>query len=495
MNDPKHRRAKPGRAYTGDTIVMPRPERGGPHRQPPPAPGRAGAPAPQQPPERVPRHIARRRFWRRVRLTLLALLAVVLVGVGLVYWQVARTAQAIVVPEVRPNPPIASPLLGGTNVLLIGVDERPDNPAEGVRSDTLILAHLDATGRWVSLLSIPRDSQVNLLDLGETKINVAYSQGYARAAELYGPDTSPQQGGMALAAETVEEFLGLRERGMRVHYAAQINFDGFAGLIDALGGVTIDVPRPIIDEAYPTDDFGIRRVEFQPGVQRMDGETALIYARTRHADSDFGRSERQQQVLRAIVAEAQARGVLGQIAAMPGVMRSVAGADGATPPVLTTLPVARPDVLLGLLILASGVDPDAIRQMRISPETVGVTEIGSNLIWDPAGVREQVQVWLTRPSEASEQATVQVFNGTDIGGLAGEITGELEQAGFSVLVADNAPPGEYTNTVVYDVNDKPITSKRVARTLGAELRQGPPPPGIVSTADIIVVLGPDAATR
>ncbi len=490
MNDPKHSGQKPGRAYTGDTIVMPGRQRRAPARAPvPPQPPLQPSPN-RRPITRPPdRRLQRQRLWSRMRLVILSVLGVLLLVAGLFYWQVRGVAQEIVVADVRPNPPVASPLIRGMNVLLIGVDERPDHPEEGVRSDTLILAHIDATGRWVSLLSIPRDTQVELPGIGVSKINVAYGQGYAHAAELYGPETSPQQGGMALAAQTVEDFLDFPQHGRRIHYTAQVNFDGFAGVIDALGGITVDVPGLIVDYEYPTPDFGVMYVEFQPGEQHMDGQTALIYARTRHADSDFGRSERQQQVLRAMTGELRDKGMLGTLVAMPGLLGSVKGEDGAVAPVLTTMPVARPDVLLGLTLLAGGIDPDTINQVQISPAVVGYQEIGSNLVWDAAGVQAQVATWLTRPDERSEQATVQVFNGTAVAGLAGQTTIELEQAHFTVLIAENAPPGDYPVTVVYDLNAKPRTSKRVARILGAERRTGPLPDGIVSQADIVVVLG------
>ena len=234
-------------AYTGETVAV---------RRPPPA----------RPPGAL---------WRRVRLGLALALAALLLGAALLYWQIHRLAAAITVPEVRPNPSLATPLVGA-NLLLIGVDARPGHPEEGVRSDTLILARLDAAGRWVSLLSIPRDSQVELPGVGTTKVNVAYGQGYARDAEIYGAGVSPEQGGMALAAQTVEQLLNLRRRGMRVDFTAQVNFDGFAGLIDAMGGITVDVPALIVDEEYPTPDFGTMRVEFQPGPQRMDGARAQI---------------------------------------------------------------------------------------------------------------------------------------------------------------------------------------------------------------------------
>ncbi|MEI8166636.1 MAG: LCP family protein [Chloroflexales bacterium] len=429
----------------------------------------------------------KRSRWVKLRLGLLAALGVGLVGLGLLYWQVHRLAQAITVADVRPNPPFGSPLLGA-NVLLIGTDERPDHPEEGVRSDTLILARLDAAGRWVSLLAIPRDSQVALPQVGleTTKINVAYGQGYAAAQALYRPAVTPQQGGMALAAQTVETFLGLPKRSMRVDFVATVNFAGFAGLIDALGGVTVDVPTYILDAAYPTEDFGVMRVEFQPGPQYMDGKTALIYARTRHQDSDFGRAERQQQVVRAILQAFRAKGALGQALLLPSLLRAVAGEAGGTPPVLTTLPLDRPDVLLGLLGLASGLDPDAMGQFRLGANQLSA-EDGSNLIFDPVAVQTLLDQWQRAPSEAREAATVQVFNGTAVDGLASQVSFDLERQGFRMLPPGNGPSAERTR--VYDVGGASATSRRLARTLSAELLSGPPP-DVTSAATIVVIIGP-----
>jgi polyisoprenyl-teichoic acid--peptidoglycan teichoic acid transferase len=456
-------------AYTGETIVM-RGRRAAP-------PGRA-----PQPPI-----TSRRRLWRLLRRGLLIAAGLALLLLILFYVQIRSIASRIVVGDVRPNAPIASPLTGGMNLLIIGVDERAGHPEEGVRSDTLILVHLDALGRWVSMLSIPRDTRVDLPDIGSTKINIAYGQGYAAAETLYRPGATPQQGGMALAAQTVERLLQLPERGQHVDAIAQINFDGFAKVIDVLGGVDIDVPAPIVDDEYPTADFGTTRIEFKPGVQHMDGATALIYARTRHADSDFGRAERQLQVLRAMAAELRQRGPLGQALLAPGLL---GGLDGA---VTTTLPIARPDVLLGLAWLGSGLNPDELGQLRLSPDTApNYREEGSDLIWDPNDVRAVVDSFLTRPSEASEAAKVQVLNGTAVGGLAGRVSGELERAGFVLIAPGNAPATDLPKTIVYDLTGKPRTSRRLAKQLGAELRQGAPE-GVTSAADIVVVVGQDQA--
>ena len=90
---------------------------------------------------------------------------------------------------------------------------------------------------------------------------------------------------------------------------------------------------------------------------------------------------------------------------------------------------------------------------------------------------------------------MQVLNGTGISGLAGSTSGRLEQQGFTVIPAADAPTTDVQKTIVYDVHGKPRTSQRVAAALGAELRQGPPPEGVVSEADIVVVLGRDAAAK
>jgi|HigsolmetaAR201D_1030396.scaffolds.fasta_scaffold12715_3 LCP family protein required for cell wall assembly len=429
---------------------------------------------------------APRRIWPIVRNVLLGIVVLFLIGLGVAYWQVRGVAQKIVVSDARLAPPFSAPLIG-FNVLLVGVDARPDHPEEGVRGDSLMLIHLDPMGRWVSTLSIPRDTQVELRDVGTTKINVAYGQGYARAEELYGAGTTPEQGGMAMAAETVEQFLELPNHGQRIDYVATINFDGFAAIIDALGGVTIDVPKHIVDDAYPTPDFGTMRVEFLPGPEHMNGERALIYARTRHADDDFGRAARQQQVIRAILDEIRNRNLIGKLAVLPKLRDSL---DGS---VATTMPIARLDTMSALLVLASGLDTNAIQQTRLSPETApNVMEIGSNLVWDRNDVRAVVDSFLQRPSEAAEQATVQVLNATDIGGLAGSVSVDLERAGFTLLVAGNAPQTNPDKTIVYNLRNKPRTSQRLADMLGATVQSGPLPEGAESDADIVVILGRDA---
>lgn len=174
------------------------------------------------------------------------------------------------------------------NVLILGVDRRPGETGP-FRTDTIILSAFDPNLPQAALLSIPRDLWVDIPGHNSNRINTANYFGDL-AQEGYGP---------ILAMQTVAGNFGIP-----VHGYVRLDFNGFVALVDALGGIEIDVPQTIVDEAYPTSDYGYTTIVIQAGRQRMDGETALIYARTRHAGTDFDRSQRQQQILRALLATA-----------------------------------------------------------------------------------------------------------------------------------------------------------------------------------------------
>jgi LCP family protein required for cell wall assembly len=185
--------------------------------------------------------------------------------------------------------------------LLLGTDARLGEDIS--RTDTIVLVHLDPRTNRVSMLSFPRDLWVNIPGYGKNRINAAYLIGEKKIGSGYGP---------ALLKETVGELVGLP-----IDHFVMINFDGFKTLIDKIGGISIDVPKAIDDNAYPMDEFAgdvrTMKIHFDTGQQLMDGSRALIYARTRHADSDFGRNQRQQQVLMAIFEQVRQQGLLSQL--------------------------------------------------------------------------------------------------------------------------------------------------------------------------------------
>ena len=368
--------------------------------------------------------------------------------------------------------------------MLLGVDTRAD-PDEGARSDTLIVASINPAQGWVSMLSIPRDTMTQVPGRGESKINTAYSYGHANAVALYGEGTAPEAGGGALAAETVEGFLGIE-----IDYIAQIDFRGFERVINTLGGITVDVEQPLLDATYPTEDYGVERIYIPAGLQVMDGATALRYARSRHASSDFDRSRRQQQVLSAILDELRRRGMLDQASLLPELASDLQAS------VRTTLPIADLSALRGLAAFAQQLSGERILRLSLNPEEVAVVaENGSDIYWDRTAVALQVAKLMAGPGGEAKLARVQVQNGSEVRGLAGRFTDQLRGAGFVVNEPADAPAA-YEHTMIIDYSGRPEARAQLAATLGVEPRyifDGPTstsPPQPFET-DILVIIGAD----
>lgn len=183
-------------------------------------------------------------------------------------------------------------VLPRTNVLILGLDRRPGQ-GDAVRSDVMMLATADPRGPYLGLLSIPRDLYVAIPGYGESRIN---------AAHVWGERDEPG-GGPELAMETVAATFGVPVR----HYV-RVDFDAFRAVVDAVGGIQVVVDERIVDNAYPTEDYGTQRIEIPAGPQHMDGERALQYVRSRHGASDFERAARQQKVMAALVRRMSAPG-------------------------------------------------------------------------------------------------------------------------------------------------------------------------------------------
>lgn len=187
-----------------------------------------------------------------------------LTGVGAWLWAppVAQAPVAATEPHALTEP---------VHVLVLGVDERTADPG---RSDTMMLLRLAPEGP-VRLLSIPRDTLVRIDGYGEGKANSAYTYG--------GPE---------LAKRSVTELLGLR-----VDYYVKVNMAGFRELVDLMGGVTMDIAKPMHYED-PVDGL---KIDLEPGRQLLNGERAEQFVRFRHDEigDDVGRIRRQQEFLQA----------------------------------------------------------------------------------------------------------------------------------------------------------------------------------------------------
>ena len=163
------------------------------------------------------------------------------------------------------------------NFLLLGVDERSGDVG---RSDTIMMLSANLATKRIGLVSVPRDSRVDMIKYGSTKVNHAYAYG-----------------GITLAKQTIEKLLNVKAD----HYFV-INFSAFKKIIDLLGGVDLDVEK----DMYYRDDYDGENglvIDLQKGQQHLDAEKAIEYVRYRDEEGDIGRVKRQQKFLNAVLAK------------------------------------------------------------------------------------------------------------------------------------------------------------------------------------------------
>lgn len=229
-----------------------------------------------------------------------------------------------------------------TNLMLLGIDRR-EGTSWAYRTDTILIVTVDAGSGMTGILSIPRDLQVEIPGYGQDRINTANVFGYREED----PDAGP-----ALLKATIEGNFSIPIDGYLM-----IDFDAFVQMVDALGGVDVDVPETLHDTRYPdprpADPYAFKTVHFDAGWQHMDGARALEYARSRMSTTDFDRAKRQQLILLAIRKKASSvRGIARwpsvAAAMMAGIKTDLNAGD-----------------LLGLALLAARTDPSNIQQVVV----------------------------------------------------------------------------------------------------------------------------------
>jgi len=235
-------------------------------------------------------------------------------------------------------PPAASQPV---TLLLLGVDRRPGETGPA-RSDALIVLRIDPVRERVAMLSLPRDLIVDIPGYGSARIN---------AASVYGELYPELGGGVELERQTVSNLLGIP-----IDYVVLVDFNGFIGAIDALGGVDVDVEKELYDPEYPTMDYGYMEVHFLPGPTHMDGATALIYSRVRHMDTIWERARRQQQVLIAVLQRVRQQNPVERvqsIAALTTALRDY---------VQTDMPI---DQMVGLAWALRDITPESVERYNL----------------------------------------------------------------------------------------------------------------------------------
>jgi len=191
----------------------------------------------------------------------------------------------------------------GTTILVLGTDNAPlPGRSTDDHSDSIMLVHTDPKHHRIAYLSIPRDLRVPVPGVGETKINAAM-----------------QAGGPELAIKTIAQYTGIP-----INHVVIVNFADFKDLIDALGGITVDVPEAIVSNRFDCPYSTQAQCDrwqgwrFHKGTQTMNGREALIYSRIREnrlnaADNDFTRQEHQQAVTQGVLSKLTSLGTLVEL--------------------------------------------------------------------------------------------------------------------------------------------------------------------------------------
>ncbi len=394
------------------------------------------------------------------------------------------------------------------NVLLLGSDTDTKFDNGTFLTQSMIVVTVDPPSQTVGMLSIPRDFWVRIPGHGFGKIDTAY-----------------ELGGVDLARRTVEQ-----DFGIPIHYYAWVGLDGFIKVIDELGGVTIDVLHPIVDDQYPddvsgADKYAYMRLYIPAGPQHLSGYEALQYVRSRHGDlvGDFGRSARQQQVLVTLKRRAESPGILLKIPAMISDLRDSVRTDLTVTDVVSYANFARqvqrsnikqvvlaPPTYSDNATAADGqaiVNPNwtmvdtAVREMfalRSTPSGSGRADTSAQSNRAAASPPDDARLHTPVAAAAvpaTADVTIEVQNGTSVSGLGLRVSAYLASNGYKTLAPVAADRLNYQQTIVhsYDQAARPAAAA-IGRLLGANVVYDASRPRGGAPL-VVVILGADAAKR
>ena len=425
---------------------------------------------PPEPPHRTARYWRlppRRRTWVSVAAFSLWILVGLVVSVvlgGYIYLDDTLEASAPNTPEAKAARAAVRPVLPGkpTNVLLIGSDTRPQLGDPG-RSDSLILVRMDPKHDFISMLSFPRDLYVNIPGMGMNKINAAYSQGPAKTIETI----------QELTGEPVNDYV-------------IVDFAGFSKLVDAVGGVYLDVDRRYFNKNVGTAATNYADIDLQPGYQKLDGADALSYVRYRHTDSDYDRIARQQQFLSELKRQTKQLGNLTNVTTF----RKIYGKNIETS--ITNVPK-----FLSLLELALTVPKDRIARVAIQGHSDMINEASVELA-DSTEIATKVAEWRDPEFEQSSTAAkavdpstvdVTVYNGSGRALAAEDVAQALSEKRYRATVGGNAPTFDYTSSAVFYGPGFRDPARRIAALLGPTTSIGALDPAKASGNEVVVMTG------
>ncbi|MFA6105712.1 MAG: LCP family protein [Patescibacteria group bacterium] len=363
----------------------------------------------------------------------------------------------------RPNNILIGQNEDRINILLLGVGgPGHDGP---YLSDTNIIVSIKPSTNEIALISVPRDLAAKVGNHGWRKIN---------GADAFGEAEQPGAGG-DYARKVFEENFNIK-----IPYYIRVDFTAFEDIINSVGGITVNVPNSFTDSAYPGKNFSFQTISFVSGVQTMNGDDALKYARSRHGNngegSDFARARRQQLILEALKEKMLSLGTYANPNRLQEIYSSLAShvntnfnfaemaylasfandISGSRRLVLDSAPG-------GYLINTTGENGAFI----LSPKTGNFDSINSaiaNIFSTPGDnvpIASNIPTTVSEPIHSSPVAAtssanlkIEVENGTWIPGLAARIQKKLQDKGFEVIMVGNSLKRPIERTVIYILNNQ-----------------------------------------
>ena len=436
------------------------------------------------------RHAARTRPFKRALTALgvvVALLAVTgTAAAALAYYRLNGNINRVAIDEVlgsdRPEK-VAEPAADreATNILLMGSDKRVGDLSFGERSDTTILLHLAANRQSAVMVSIPRDSIVDIPEcLTPDGTTVP-----ARSAAMFNEAFS--EGGPACTVKTVESLTEIR-----IDNYVVIDFRGFKDMVNALGGVEVCVPEAVNDPKS--------RLDLRAGRQTVKGEQALAYVRTRYAlgnGGDLSRIDRQQAFLGSMVSKVRSTGLLLRPDRLYNFLAAATKSITTDLGSLNTLRKLAQEVRgvdtkdVTFLTVPNEPYPADPNRVQFKPSAQG---LWTALRFDqPLPGRDRTPSATATPSgpplvTPPERISVSVLNGSGVAGEASRVARELTAAGFTVVSVGNADRSDYLTS---EVRHDPAYDES-GRTLGAAVTGSTVVEDLSLGSTLVVVVGADA---
>jgi len=378
---------------------------------------------------------------------------------------------------------------GRVNILLLGIGGPGHEGAD--LTDTILLASIDPVNHKAALLSIPRDLWVHIPNDGSQKVNAAYA--YGKEQSKAKTNAAKQEDGLNLLDRTLEPVLGIP-----IHYHAVVDFAAFKQTVDALGGVTFNVPDTLYDPTIAWENHN-NPVIARKGTMTFNGQTALLYARSRETSSDFARGQRQRQLLLAIKDKVMSIGTFSNPIKITQLLNSL-GSNVYTDFKSSEFKSVYKIMSKTPSTQISSVDLVTPPHNLVTTANIGglstVVPLAGNSNYDD--IKNYVRNALRDGFLAKENATVAVYNATNITGLAAAQADVLKSYGYNVTEVANAP--QATNPATTTLVDLSKGVNKYSRhylqgRFGVSAKSGMPAGSGISPpagTAFVIILGADA---